>query len=111
MSQVHDLILLHGREQAKKMVGPDESHLVDAAAPSWPPRTTAFGVMYSGFALTALPHRRLASDDAVWERSGAAALLVRTGPAPDGMGKFRLTACPTAAGRASSCSISRPRRS
>jgi len=95
MSQVHDLILLHGREQAKKMVGPDESHLVDAAAAVMAAEDDAFGVMYSGFALTALPHRRLATDDAVWERSGArCSLLVEPGRLPDGMGKFRLYGVP-----------------
>lgn len=69
MAEIHDLIIQHGREAARDLVPANQRHLVDAAADILTSESNALGYSYSGFALTALPHRKL-PDDEVWERRG-----------------------------------------
>jgi len=66
---LHQLVLLHGRDTARKMVPVEHRALVDIAAEVLADDAQRIGISYAGFALTALPHKRL-SDDAVWEKRG-----------------------------------------
>jgi hypothetical protein len=66
---LHQLVLLHGREMAREMVPEERRPLVDIAAEVLADDAQRIGISYAGFALTALPHKRLA-DDAVWEKRG-----------------------------------------
>ncbi len=67
MGEIHQLILRHGRDAARQLVTPEERRLVDIAAQVLACDDSGIGVTYSGFCLTALPHKRLA-DDEIWER-------------------------------------------
>jgi hypothetical protein len=66
---IHRLVLHQGRDGARALAksGQDRK-LVDIAALVQEEESQALGITYSGFCMTALPHRKLA-DDAVWERS------------------------------------------
>jgi hypothetical protein len=66
---LHQLVLLHGRDTAREMVPVERRALVDIAAEVLADDAQRIGISYAGFALTALPHKRLA-DDAVWEKRG-----------------------------------------
>ena len=67
MGEIHQLILRHGRDAAKQLVAPEEKRLVDVASQVLACDDSGIGVTYSGFCLTALPHKRL-MDNEVWER-------------------------------------------
>ncbi len=67
MGEIHQLILRHGRDAAKQLVSPEERRLVDIAAQVLACDDSGIGVTYSGFCLTALPHKRLAEEE-IWER-------------------------------------------
>ena len=76
---VHRLVLVHGRQRAREMVDPKLRLLVDIAAEVMADETQRIGISYTGFCLTALPHKRLA-DDAAWEKKGhKVTLLVEPG--------------------------------
>jgi hypothetical protein len=76
---VHRLVLIHGRERAREMVDPKRRLLVDIAAEVMADESQRIGISYTGFCLTALPHKRLA-DDAAWEKKGhKVTLLVEPG--------------------------------
>jgi hypothetical protein len=66
---VHQLVLLHGRERAREMLPDRQRSLVDIAAEVMADETQRIGISYTGFCLTSLPHKRL-PDDAVWEKRG-----------------------------------------
>jgi hypothetical protein len=66
---VHRLILLHGREQARQMVDVKTRPLVDIAAEVMADESQRIGISYTGFCLTSLPHKRL-PDDQTWEKKG-----------------------------------------
>jgi hypothetical protein len=86
MSDIHDLILLHGHAGARELVSPNDRHLVDAAAAVLAVQKEEIGISYSGFALTSLPHKRI-PDDQVWKRtSHRLTLMVTPGwlPGTDG---------------------------
>ena len=86
MSDLHSLILLHGHATARAMVPCAERHLVDAAAAILAIEREEIGISYSGFALTSLPHKKIA-DDQVWEKVGHRLTLTVTPgrlPGPDG---------------------------
>jgi hypothetical protein len=68
-SNVHQLVLLHGRERALEMVDARTRPLVDIAAEVLADDTQRIGISYTGFCLTALPHKRL-PDDQPWEKKG-----------------------------------------
>jgi hypothetical protein len=78
-SNVHRLVLVHGREQAREMVDVKMRPLVDIAAEVLADDTQRIGISYTGFCLTALPHKRLL-DDQPWEKKGhRVTLLVEPG--------------------------------
>lgn len=82
MSSVHHLVRTHGRDEARRLVGPDRAAVVDVAARMLEDTSTGLAVTYSGFCLTALPHRKLA-DGEKWVREGArVSLLVEPGELP-----------------------------
>lgn len=75
MGEIHQLILQHGRDRAREMVPREQKPLVDAAASVLADESRAMGITYSGFCLTALPHKRL-SDEQTWRRDGHKVTLV-----------------------------------
>jgi hypothetical protein len=78
-SNVHRLILVHGRERAREMVDVRMRPLVDIAAEVLADDTQRIGISYTGFCLTALPHKKLA-DEQAWEKKGhRVTLLVEPG--------------------------------
>ncbi|NYZ17552.1 pirin [Azospirillum sp. RWY-5-1] len=95
MGQLHHLITQMGREQAKALqTDPDQRSLVDIAAAVLEEERQDLGITYSGFALTALPHRRL-PDDQPWERKGhRIRLLIEPGRLPVRGGGFKLYGVP-----------------
>ena len=70
-SNVHQLVLVHGRERARELVDARMRPLVDIAAEVLGDETQRIGISYTGFCLTALPHKKLA-DDQPWEKKGIA---------------------------------------
>jgi hypothetical protein len=66
---IHQLVLLHGREQARAMVSENQRSLVDIAAEVMADESQRIGISYTGFCLTSLPHKRL-PDDQTWEKKG-----------------------------------------
>jgi len=92
-SSVHRLVLLHGRERAREMVDAKTRPLVDIAAEVMADETQRIGISYTGFCLTALPHKRLL-DDQPWEKKGhRVTLLVEPGRLKHG-GKIKLFGVP-----------------
>ena len=90
---VHQLVLVHGRERARELVDARIRPLVDIAAEVLADDTQRIGISYTGFCLTALPHKKLA-DDAPWEKRGhRVTLLVEPGRLKHG-GKIRLYGVP-----------------
>lgn len=76
---IHQLVFLHGRDAASRMVEPECRPLVTIAAEVMADEGRAIGISYSGFCLTSLPHKRL-PDDAPWEKRGhRVTLLVEPG--------------------------------
>lgn len=69
MADIHQLVLLHGREGARQMVEPEQRRLVDIAAQVMAQESADIGITYSGFCVVSLPHRRL-PDDEIWIREG-----------------------------------------
>jgi hypothetical protein len=87
MGEVHRLILAHGREKARDMVPVSQRRLVDVAAEVMAEDAQSLGITYSGWCLTALPHKRLPNDQ-VWSRSGyRCTLLVEPGRLQIGRGR------------------------
>jgi hypothetical protein len=66
MADVHQLITLHGREEAKSRMDGKDRHLVDLAA-NVMEQESGIGITYSGFCLTSLPHRQIGTEE-IWER-------------------------------------------
>ena len=76
---LHRLVLIHGRERARQMVDVKTRPLVDIAAEVLADDTQRIGISYTGFCLTALPHKKLANDEP-WEKKGhRVTLLVEFG--------------------------------
>lgn len=87
MATIHDLIIKHGRDGARQMLPADERHLIDSAAAMLEEHDPALGITYTGFCLTALPHRKL-DDGAIWEQRGHnVSLVVAPGQIPDKNGE------------------------
>lgn len=77
---VHELIIRHGLSEAREMVPEKDRRLVDLAAQVLGEESGSLGYLYSGFAMTTLPHRRPEDETAVWKRSnGRFHLLVEPG--------------------------------
>jgi len=95
MGQIHTLITQLGRDQAKALqTDPNRRSLVDVAAAVLEEERQDLGITYSGFALTALPHRRL-PDSQPWERRGhKIRLLIEPGRLPVRGGGFKLFGVP-----------------
>ncbi|MBL6459281.1 pirin [Belnapia sp. T6] len=72
---VRKLVLVHGREKARAMVEPEQKRLVDIAAEVMGDEAGKIGITYTGFCLTALPHKKLA-DGQLWEKKGHRVMLV-----------------------------------
>src|SRR4249920_2964976 len=78
-TNVHRLVILHGRERAREMVDVRTRPLVDIAAEVLSDDAQRIGISYTGFCLTALPHKRL-PDEQPWEKKGhRVTLLVEPG--------------------------------
>src|SRR5690242_8464567 len=70
---------MYGRERARAMVPEKQRPLVDIAAEVMADESQRMGISYTGFCLTALPHKKLA-DDQPWEKKGhRVTLLVEPG--------------------------------
>jgi hypothetical protein len=92
-SDVHQLVILHGRERARLMVDARLRPLVDIAAEVLADDTQRIGISYTGFCLTALPHKRL-PDELPWEKKGhRVTLLAEPGRLKHG-GKTKLYGVP-----------------
>lgn len=82
MGTIHQLIRQHGKDNAKLYADPDEKHLVDIAAEVMAGEREDLGWAYTGWAFTALPHKRV-PDDAVWQREmGQVTLTISPGHLP-----------------------------
>lgn len=91
--RLHHLVLIHGRERARELVTAKLRPLVDIAAEVMADESQRIGISYTGFCLTALPHKRL-PDDQPWEKKGhKVTLLVEPGRLKYG-GKIKLFGVP-----------------
>jgi hypothetical protein len=69
MAEVHQLIIRHGIEEARRQAATKhERHLVEAAYRVLSEDAEKMGFTYSGFALTSLPHKP--QSQLVWRREG-----------------------------------------
>jgi len=70
MGSVHQLLLQHGVEQARRFAAGDKNGrlCVDAAHEVLSDERGQIGIAHAGFAMAALPHKKI--DEAVWERDG-----------------------------------------
>lgn len=88
------LVLVHGRDQARKMVEPEQKKLVDIAAEVMGDDVGRIGITYTGFCLTALPHKKL-PDEQSWEKRGhRVTLLIEPGKMKVGRGGTQLYGVP-----------------
>ena len=84
MGTVHRLIMEHGVEAARNAAETkSERQAIDAAAAIMVEEESRLGITHAGFAMTALPHRRI--EEPFWERSGYQTILqVKSGRLPGG---------------------------
>lgn len=76
---VRQLVLVHGRDTARLMVGLRDQSLVRIASEVLGDESGRKGYSYSGLCLTSLPHRKLANDQP-WERTvGPLTLIIEPG--------------------------------
>lgn len=69
MAEVHQIILQHGIEEARRQAtSRHERALVEAAYQVLGEENEGIGFTYSGFALTSLPHKE--QDETIWKREG-----------------------------------------
>lgn len=91
---VRQLVLLHGREAASKMVDYEVRPLVRIASEVLGDEKGRSGYSYSGLCLTSLPHRKLA-DEQAWERTvGPLTLIIEPGRIKMGNGPSCLLGVP-----------------
>jgi hypothetical protein len=92
-SNIHRLVLIHGRDKARDMVDEKTRPLVDIAAEVLTDETQRIGISYTGFCLTSLPHKKLANEEP-WEKKGhRVTLLVEPGRLKQG-GRTKLFGVP-----------------
>lgn len=73
--RIHGLVLAHGHQAARRLARtPLERRLVDVATRLVAEDDPGIGITYSGFCLTALPHKRLPDSDS-WHRRGTKVAL------------------------------------
>jgi hypothetical protein len=79
MGDVHQLLLLHGLENARAFASSKlERNTIDAAAAVLADEEGRLGITHAGFAMTSLPHKRI--EEALWKREGhRTTLLVESG--------------------------------
>jgi Plasmid encoded RepA protein len=80
MGTVHQLLLKHGVEEARRMVVGDKTErmCLEAAYEMMSDERARVGIAHAGFAMAALPHKKTA--ETVWERDGGQIkLLVESG--------------------------------
>lgn len=77
MADVHDRLRVHGPEKALELaISPRDRRLIRIAQEILREESQAIGITYSGFCMTALPHKRL-PDEQIWRRgSGNISLLI-----------------------------------
>lgn len=93
MTNVHRLVLVHGREEARRLVDQKIRPLIDIAAEVLADDSQRIGISYTGFCLTALPHKQL-PDNQAWEKQGhRVTLLVEPGRLKEG-GQVKLYGVP-----------------
>lgn len=82
MAEIHSLVRQFGRDEAKRLVPMDQEALVDVASRILSEQEhDALQFSYSGFCLTALPHRNVTVP--YWEKdSGIVKLIVEPGTLP-----------------------------
>lgn len=91
---VRRLVLVHGRDTARSMVNPESNRLVDIAAEVMGDDGGRIGITYTGFCLTALPHKRL-PDGESWEKRGhRVVLLIEPGKMKMRAGPMQLIGVP-----------------
>lgn len=94
MGKLHDLVRVHGSERALEIAGTSkEKKLTRIAAEILAEEGHALGITYSGFCLTALPHKRL-PDDQIWERATRNISLLIEPVRVHAMGAGRYLGCP-----------------
>ncbi|WP_043367431.1 replication protein RepA [Belnapia sp. F-4-1] len=75
MAEIHQLILTHGIDEARRQAASaHERAVVEAAYQVLAEETESIGFTYSGFALTSLPHKE--QQEMVWRREGHNLTLV-----------------------------------
>jgi len=74
MGTVHDLLLAHGKQSALNLDVRRE--VIEAAASYLSDEESGIGFLYSGWCQAALPHRKLARDDQIWEVSSEQVRLI-----------------------------------
>lgn len=95
VTDIHQLILIHGRDTARQMVDPADRYLVDSAARVMEDEQQRLNLIYSGFSQTSLPLRT--PKETVWRREGGAVtLLIESGLEEDGETPVGLPAGPKA---------------
>ena len=80
MGTVHQLLLKHGVEEARRLVVGDKTErmCLEAAYEMMSDERARIGIAHAGFAMAGLPHKRIA--DTIWERDGGQVkLLVESG--------------------------------
>lgn len=88
------LVLVHGRDQARTMVQPEQKKLVDIAAEVMGDDVGRIGITYTGFCLTSLPHKKLADTES-WEKRGhKVTLLIEPGKMRVGRGPAQMFGVP-----------------
>ncbi len=76
MSNIHQLIIAHGADKAASLVGGNDGRRrVQRAAAVLADDTSEFGITYSGFCLTALPHKKPETNDEIWIKEGRTVTL------------------------------------
>lgn len=94
MAAIHQLILSQGADTAKRLAAPEDRRLIDLAAAVLAAENPGLSLCYSGFALTALPHRALPPGER-WERRGHnMRLIITPGTLPDEQGVSKVHSVP-----------------
>jgi len=79
MGEIHHLIERHGRVAARSMVEAGRACVVDVAARILEEDSRDIGITYSGFCLTALPHKKLRDNQPWMRQNGRLSLVIEPG--------------------------------